>query len=81
MIDGIVGYDVFEEYLIDMRFDLGNLRFVKKLSYVQLNNYAKLNYDNNYRKPIVSIKFNLHTPKILWLNVDSIWQWRWIGPA
>lgn len=58
-IDGIIGYDVFKDYLIDIRFDLGYMRFAQRKENIDLSNYAELAYDNNYQKPLVPIQMNL----------------------
>lgn len=52
-IDGIVGYDIFDEYLIKMNFDKSTFKLIDSISPSEEKEYVKLTYTDKYRKPII----------------------------
>jgi hypothetical protein len=58
-IDGILGYDIFNESVIKFDFDNKQFQVCDSLTELEKETYSKIEYERRYRKPI--IKTELHT--------------------
>ena len=64
-INGIIGYDLFSKFKITIDFDNEKITLDKSLEEERLNNFQKIKYKKEYRKPMVDVVLELENQKQL----------------
>lgn len=62
-IDGIIGADVFSDYIMKMDFDNQYVRLTNGIDKKDLEDYVAIPYSYEYRKPMVPINISLNEVK------------------
>ncbi len=60
-IDGIIGADIFNDHLLKIDFDKATFELLDSISVKDMELYTRLQYNSNYRKPIVLAAIDINT--------------------
>jgi len=58
-IDGIIGYDLFKDFIVEFNFDKKKISLIESLDSSHLQTYNAIPYSHEYRKPMVQTDLTL----------------------